>query len=206
MKLAPRARAFLLEVLMKTIVLVVLVVVAGCGGKKGPDCNESVAKGIEAATATLGGHSTSPQMMASMVSAMNQLKVAVTKRCTEDKWPAEVVNCFGGAKDMGDLQGCQSRLDKDLRDKLNADIREIRNSRQRTPDVPGHPPTLSPGSGAAPGSPDTGSAAPAGAPAPTGAAEPAAGSAAPPAAPATGGTVVPAVPPAGSAAGSGDGW
>jgi small lipoprotein (TIGR04454 family) len=187
---------------MKTIVLTVLIAVAGCGGKKGADCEPAVAKGIESATASLQGRSHDPKMISNMVVAMAKLRTVVTKRCIEDKWSSDVVACFGDAKDLGGLQTCQSKLDKPLRDKLNADVREIRSApRQHMPDVPGHPPSLSPdpgAPGAAPGS--TGAAPASDAPAPAAPAPAAPAPAAPaPSAPA---------PAAGSppSTGSAGGW
>jgi hypothetical protein len=170
---------------MKTIVLLVLVAAVGCSKK--PDCN-STTKGIDTTMATLQGHTTNTQMVANMVNAMTRLKTVVIKRCVDDKWSAEVVQCFADAANMGGLEDCQKKLDQGLRDKLNADIREIRNApRAQMPDLPGHPQTLSPGSAdsAAPGS-----AAPP--PGTTDTPAPTPGSPADPAPPAPGGSGAPA--------------
>jgi hypothetical protein len=183
-----------LEDLMKTIILVALLAAAGCS-KKGGDCDAAIAKGINNLTESVKSRG-GPQLEASLA-IVDKLKGALTKHCTEDKWPAEVIQCFTTVTNQKDMRGCQEKLTTEQKSKLMTDIQQVMMGAMRMPPGAGHPSTLA-GSGAPPGAdPAAGSAAPA-----PGSTEPpaAAAPAAPPAAPAAGSSA--ANPPA---AGSG-GW
>ena len=185
---------------MKTIVLVALLAAAGCT-KKGSDCDASIAKGIEALSATVKDRAPNPQMQENMMNIIGKLKVTLTQRCTEDKWAPEALSCFTTVTSQKDMRGCEEKLTPEQRTKLTAEIQQVMMSSMRMPPGAGHPPTLGgSGSAANPGS-DPGAAGGAGA-APAGAGTPP-----PPATPPAGGAAAPpaatppaATPPAGSAA------
>jgi len=158
---------------MKKIVLVVLLVAAACGNKnKVSECDASIAKGIDGFTAALKSRgAANPQMQDRMMEAMAKLRNALTQRCTEDKWPPEVVSCFTIVTSMKDMQTCQSKLTEEQRAKLRADLNEVMAGMRapRMPDgVPGHPSGLAGSGDPGAGNPGSagGSAAPAGVPAP----------------------------------------
>jgi hypothetical protein len=176
---------------MKNIVLVALLVAAGCS-KKGPDCSAAIGKGIDryldGAKQTAAG---SPRGE-STLKLGDKLKAAMTQRCTDDKWQTDVVVCFGNVVTSADLKACQDRLTRDQRTKLDNVVFPIMmggmgvNGARMPPGLAGHPPMLAgsaSGSGDAPGSaaPPAGEAVNPGAAAGSGAA-PAAGSGAAPAA------------------------
>jgi hypothetical protein len=181
---------------MKTIILVALLAAAGCS-KKSADCDAAIAKGINNLTESVKSRG-GPQLEASLA-IIDKLKGTLTKHCTEDKWPAEVVQCFTTVSNQKDMRGCQEKLTTEQKSKLMTDIQQVMMGSIRMPPG-GHPSTLS-GSGAPPGADPAaaGSAAPA-----PGSTEPPA--AAPPAAPPAAGSSAPAAANPPAAAGSGGGW
>ena len=50
------------------------------------------------------------------------LRGTLNTRCSEDKWPAEVLTCFSTVKKREEIQGCITRLPKDQADKATSDI------------------------------------------------------------------------------------
>ena len=180
---------------MKSIAFVVLLpflaslAAAGCS-KKTSDCDAAIGKAIDNFAGSIKTEAPNPQVQQTRLTVIGKLRGALTQRCTEDKWPPEVVSCFRTAVSMKDMQGCQAKLGEAQRGKLLTQIRQVMMG-SMGPRMPtgmaGHPPMLG-GSGAAP--------APAGSDAPAG------GSAAPEA----GGSAAPAPAPApGSASAAGSG-
>jgi hypothetical protein len=171
---------------MKTIVLVALLAflaAAGCS-KKTSDCDAAIGKGIDNFAASVKTEAPNPQVQETRLTVIGKLRGALTQRCTEDKWPAEVVSCFRTVVSMKDMQGCQAKLGEAQRSKLLTQVRQVMMG-SMGPRMPvgmsGHPPMLAGSGGAAPvGSaapPAGGSAAPeaSGSAAPGGAAAPGAG-------------------------------
>ena len=187
---------------MKKILLVVLLVAAGCTKKGGADCDAAIGKGMDSFTANMKEHAPNPQILERMMGMVDKLKSTLTERCKADGWSADATTCFATVTNRKDMQGCQDKLTPDQKSKLTTELTQVMMGAmggQRPggmggmpPGVAGHPGTLAPGGG-------SDSAAPAGA-APAPGAAPAA-----PAAPAAGGGS--ATPPAagGAAAGSGSG-
>ena len=185
---------------MKMIVLVAVLAAAACS-KKRSDCDAAIAKAMDNFAASIKADSPNPQVQDTRLHVIGKLRGTLTQRCTEDKWPAEVVSCFATVVAMKDMQACQARLAEAQRTKLLAEIRQVMmgsmGPRMMPSGMAGHPATLA------------GSGAPSGAAAPAGAG----GSAAPPvggaaASPASGSAAAPpagsaAAPAAGSAAGAG---
>lgn len=181
---------------MKTIVLVVLLAAAGCS-KKTSDCDASINKGIDNFAASVKTESPNPQVQETRLTVIGKLRGALTQRCMEDKWPAQVVSCFRTVVSMKDMQACQAKLGEAQRSKLLTQIRQVMMG-SLGPRMPvgmsGHPPMLAGSGGAAPeGSaapPAVGSAAPeaGGSAAPGGATAPTPGGAA---APVPGGATAP---------------
>src|SRR5512140_431519 len=159
---------------MKTIVLVALLAAAGCS-KKTSDCEAAIGKGMDNFASEIKTTAPDPKMQEMRMGVITKLRGALTQRCNEDKWPAEVVACFNTVHGMKDMQGCQVKLNDAQRAKLMNEIREVMMSTMgaRMPaGLAGHPATLT-GSSAAPEGTGGAGAAPAGtgmAPAGTGAA------------------------------------
>jgi hypothetical protein len=170
---------------MKMIVFVALLAAVGCS-KKTSDCDASIGKGLDNFAASVQASAPNPQMQETRLKIISKLRGTLTQRCNEDQWPAEVVSCFTTVASMKDMQSCQAKLSNEQHTKLVNEVRQVMmgsaGSMRMPSGVPGHPPMLTPGSGAPeasgamPGAP-AGAAAP-----PAGAAGPPAGSAAPPAA------------------------
>jgi len=185
---------------MKKILLVVLLVAAGCTKKGGADCDAAIGKGMDSFTANMKEHAPNPQVLEKMMGMVDKLKSTLTERCKADAWSAEATACFATVANRKDMQGCQSKLTPEQSGKLTTEITQVMMSAMggmrpggmgaMPPGMAGHPGTLAPGGGSDP------AATPGAAPAAPGAA---------PAAPAAGGGAAAAAGGAGSAAGSGSG-
>jgi hypothetical protein len=188
----------------KTCMLIAVLALAGCSKKSAGsgDSTSAVDKGVQ--TMMSGGLDRLPDdqkaaMQAGMKETGDKLKDILTKHCVDDKWSAEVLDCYAKATSQPDIRGCRNKLPADQAEKIGAEVREVMMSSGMRgmrgmhggPGGPGHggamgaPPTG--GDMAAPGGDNGGSAA-----APSGgsaAGAPAGGSAASaPAAPAAGST------------------
>jgi hypothetical protein len=105
---------------MKTILFVTaLALVAGCKKKSdtaaGPSCADAITKAVGAMPGGPGGGD-----------VQAQLKTIMTKRCTEDAWPQDAINCYATqAKDMASMKQCREKLPQDKQDKLMTEIRAV---------------------------------------------------------------------------------
>ena len=141
---------------MKHLVVIAALLV-GCSKSSGSDCATSIGKGMEKFAEQTKSRVPNPEMQAAMTEMAGKLKDTLIKRCTEDKWPSEVVNCFTTVSDRPGMQQCQQKLNDEQRDKLLADIRNVMMGQFGGGKMPGgmagHPPMLG-------GSAATGSAVP----------------------------------------------
>lgn len=76
-----------------------------------PTCAEAIAKGI----AGFGSG-------AEASGIKEKLQAVYTKRCTEDKWPADVLRCYAGAVGMSAMKLCRGKLPAEQGTKLQAEI------------------------------------------------------------------------------------
>ena len=141
---------------MKTILFMAALALVGCKKKSettaaaGPSCADAISKAVGAMPGGPGGGD-----------VQAQLKEIMTRRCTEDAWPPEVVSCYATqATDMASMKKCRETLPADKQQKLMTEIRGVMMGAAGAGGGPMH------GGGAAP--PATGSAAPE----PAGSAEP----------------------------------
>ena len=190
---------------------------AGCkkGGSAASQCSSAVSKGVDKMIAMRKqklddqGSNLPPELKARMEERSKKmdevsgaLKQAMTNRCTEDKWSADVLKCYDSASSMEEIRKCRQMLPADQQQKLQAEEMQVMmKAMGGTPGamggpggmggMPGHPDGMGgdPMHGAPGGAPDQNGAPPAVAPT-TGSAAAPAGSAAAPA-------------PAGSAAATG---
>ena len=117
--------------------LVIAALLVGCS-KSGSDCATAIGKGMEKFSEK--ARSGNPEMQQAMNDVAGKLKDTLIKRCTEDKWPSEVVNCFTTAADRPAMQECQSKLSDDQREKVMADIRSVMmGGMKMPPGMAGHP-------------------------------------------------------------------
>jgi len=124
---------------MKHLVLITALLV-GCS-KSGSDCATSIGKGMEKFAEQAKSRAPNPEMQQAMTDMAGKLKDTLIKRCTEDKWPSEVVNCFTTASDRPAMQQCQQKLSDEQRDKVIADIRQVMmgGGMKMPPGMAGHP-------------------------------------------------------------------
>ena len=126
---------------MKTIgLLIALTLFAGCkkGGSAASNCSEAVGKGVDKMIAMRQqkldeqGSALAPELKARMEErskkmgeVAGELKTAITNRCTEDKWSADVIKCYGNAGSMEELRSCREKLPQDQQAKLKSDEMQV---------------------------------------------------------------------------------
>ena len=193
---------------MRTIgLLITLSLFAGCkkGGSAASQCSDAVSKGVDKMIAMRKqkldeqGSNLPPELKARMEErsqkmgeVAGQLKQAITNRCTEDKWSADVIKCYGDATSMEELRSCRQKLPQDQQTKLQADEMQVMmKTMGGAPGMGGMPPGHE-------GMGGHGMGGPMGGPGGMGGPPPAEGSAAAPAP--AGSAAAPAPAPAGSAA------
>jgi hypothetical protein len=146
---------------MKAIVVVALLA-AGCSKQSPAGCDPAIAKGTDSLVATVKARSASTQMQDSMTELAGKMRAALTRRCNEDRWSSEAVECFGKLTTPADLQACETKLSADQVAKMRKELVQATASMQTLGADPGHPPTLAgsgaPGSAESAPAPATGSA------------------------------------------------
>lgn len=176
---------------MKTILFVITMsavaaVGAGCSKKGGAgDCAGAVSKGVD--TMMAAGQKRMESMpggmpadiKAKMDEASGKLKTVIANRCTEDKWSAEIIDCYNKAATREDLKACRAKLPPEQASKLQSEEMQVMSQMMGGGGMPGGhehgmggmhggmQPSMSGGSGAPAAD---GSAAPAPAPATPGSA------------------------------------
>jgi hypothetical protein len=124
---------------MKTIgLLVALTLFAGCkkGGSAASQCSDSISKGVDKMIAIRKEKMQKADMPPELKAKMDErakkmdevsgaLKQAITNRCTEDKWPADVIKCYGDASSMEELRSCREKLPADQQAKLRNEEMQV---------------------------------------------------------------------------------
>jgi len=126
---------------MKTISFVLVMSMAlaagGCGKKAGGStgsCADAVGKGVDQMIATRKEKvAAAPAEMKAraeerakkMDEVAGKLKETITNRCVEDKWSADVIDCYSHAKAMDDLKVCRSKLPADQAAKLQGEEMQV---------------------------------------------------------------------------------
>jgi len=109
---------------MNKMILLVLVV-AACGGKKGADparCKEVATGAVDRMTGAVTSNPGLPDdAKAAMKEKGDKLKDVIIKHCTDDNWSSEVLDCYAKAGTMPEIKTCRMKLPKELADKLQAD-------------------------------------------------------------------------------------
>ena len=199
---------------MKTMLALALALsLFGCKKKSAAsECSSAVSKGVDKMISMRKqrldeqGSNLPPELKARMDERSKKmdevsgaLKQAMTNRCTEDKWSADVIKCYDSADSMEAIRSCRQKLPADQQQKLQAEEMQVMMKAMGGPGgmggmpghpnmggMPGHPDMggdpMHPGGSAAGGAPDQNGAPPA--------VPPTAGSAA--MAPATGSAAAPA--------------
>lgn len=113
---------------MKQIALVVFLIAAGCTRQL--DCDAAVDQGIKRLTAGFRAYAPDPQTLEDGTLHFEQIQGTLVRRCTVDRWPSEVTQCFAAMASRTDLQACQSRLSSDSSSRLTAEIAEATKPRE----------------------------------------------------------------------------
>ncbi|MGN6110861.1 MAG: hypothetical protein ACTHU0_37510 [Kofleriaceae bacterium] len=116
---------------MKQILfLALLVSVAACkkSESSGPSCADAINKGVD----------NMAKGPANAAAVTGRLKSVLIRRCTEDKWPAEVISCYTTVSDMQGMRKCRARLDPALNEKLMNEIRAVMMGGANQAGAPGH--------------------------------------------------------------------
>lgn len=109
---------------MKTILFCAALALVGCKkGSSASSCADAINKGVDTMTAAGAKRmeGAPPEMKAKMEEAVVKLKGVITNRCTEDKWSADVIDCYSKAEKREDLKACRSKLPQDQQAKLQAE-------------------------------------------------------------------------------------
>jgi hypothetical protein len=158
---------------------------AGCkkGGSAASQCSSAVSKGVDKMIAMRKqkldeqGSNLPPELKARMDERSKKmdevsgaLKQAMTNRCTEDKWSADVLKCYDSASSMEEIRKCRQMLPADQQQKLQAEEMQVMMKAMGGQPggmgggMPGHPDGMGGDpmhGGAPPAPPVEGSAAPA---------------------------------------------
>jgi hypothetical protein len=113
---------------MRQIALVAFLIAAGCTRQL--DCDVAVDQGIKRLTAGFRAYAPDRQTLESGTRGFEQVQGTLVRRCTVDRWPAEVTQCFATMNSGTDLQACQSRLSPEHASRLSAEIAEATRRRE----------------------------------------------------------------------------
>ena len=83
-----------------------------------------VAGNGRALTAGFRAYAPDPQTLENGTHDFEQIQGALVRRCTVDRWPSEVTQCFATMDSRTDLQACQIKLNPDSSSRLTAEIAE----------------------------------------------------------------------------------
>jgi hypothetical protein len=111
---------------MKAILFCSALALVGAGCKKGSSassCADAINKGVDTmmAAGAKRMEGAPPEMKAKMDEMAVKLKGVITNRCTEDKWPADVIDCYSKAQKRTDLRDCRNKLPADQQAKLQSE-------------------------------------------------------------------------------------
>ena len=123
---------------MKTILFLITMsavaaVGAGCSkkGASSGSCAGAVSKGVD--TMMAAGQKRMESMpggmpadiKAKMDEASAKLKTVIANRCTEDKWSAEIIDCYNKAATREDLKACRAKLPPEQASKLQSEEMQV---------------------------------------------------------------------------------
>lgn len=109
--------------MMKKMIVIAALVAAcskGGGGGDAAKCTEIANGAVDRMMAAMGtmGAAGAP---AELKARGDALKGVISKRCTEDKWSGEVLDCYAKAASMPDIRSCRGKLPKAQSDQLQAE-------------------------------------------------------------------------------------
>ena len=86
----------------------------GCK-KKGGDCDKAINNMMEVSKADMSKNGMDDKMMGKM-------KDIAMQHCKDDKWPDDALKCMSDAKTSADANACQSKVPKEMADKMAKDM------------------------------------------------------------------------------------
>ncbi|HEV7554726.1 MAG TPA: hypothetical protein VGO00_04670 [Kofleriaceae bacterium] len=126
---------------MKKFLILALLLAAACGSKSDKSSDTAAGGGDACTVATAKAVD---QMIGSRLKRMEsragsdmtdrkakveeqavQLKTVLAKHCNDDKWAADVVDCFGAAATREAMQACRAKLPQDQQQALMADEMKV---------------------------------------------------------------------------------
>jgi hypothetical protein len=119
---------------MKTIGLMLVLALVGCGNKGSAGaCSDAIGKALDTMMAgnlkrMEGMGDQGSAMKAAMGEMTTKLKGVLVNRCTEDKWSAEIIDCTAKASSRDELKACQAKLPPEQAAKLQTEIIEVMRS------------------------------------------------------------------------------
>jgi hypothetical protein len=177
----------------KTCMMIAALALAGCSKKSAgsSDCASAVDKGVQTMMAGSLEHAPEDQkagLQAAMKETGDKLKDILTKHCVDDKWSADVVDCYNKATSQPEIRACRTKLPADQAEKIGQEVRQVMMSNGMRgmrgggmhggPGGPGGGMGMPPGGGGAMGGAPAGSAGVGSGGEPTGSAPAGSGSAA----------------------------
>jgi hypothetical protein len=100
--------------------LLLVVILAGCGGKKDDaSCGAVATRMFTLAREDLGSATVDPATRRAVADQLPAMRDALTQICTDGKWSTQVRNCMVSAGDHLALQACQQHLTDEQRRALD---------------------------------------------------------------------------------------
>jgi hypothetical protein len=121
---------------MRSIVIALgaLLVAPACKKSDTTDCAGAIAKGVDqlrtrrkdrmaihSADLTPGAKAEFDAQAKVMEAYSAKLKTALTTRCTEDKWPSEVIDCYESTSSPDDMRKCRQKLPAEQADRVRTE-------------------------------------------------------------------------------------
>ncbi|MEO6771917.1 MAG: hypothetical protein ABI467_02715 [Kofleriaceae bacterium] len=113
---------------MKAILFCSALALVACKkGSSASSCTDAINKGVDTmmAAGAKRMEGAPAEMKAKMEETAVKLKGVMTNRCTEDKWSADVVDCYAKAQKRTDLRDCRSKLPADQQQKLQTEETQV---------------------------------------------------------------------------------
>ena len=113
---------------MKAILFCSALALVACKkGSSASSCADAINKGVDTmmAAGAKRMEGAPPEMKAKMEETAVKLKGVMTNRCTEDKWPADVIDCYSKAEKRADLRDCRAKLPQDQQAKLQSEETQV---------------------------------------------------------------------------------
>jgi hypothetical protein len=116
------------------IVLAALLATSACKKSTTADCARSIGKGVDQLRErrkqmmAVRQANLSPSVKADaeaqakmMETFSEKLKATLTTRCTEDKWPAEVIDCYENTSSPDEMRKCRIKLSPAAAERVRTD-------------------------------------------------------------------------------------